>query len=145
MKKLTSSLLMASFLVASGALPAFASEKPKTAKVPNTVNVACVATAVDKREGAIITAYQTRTTAITTALQTRQSALKSAWAITIAKDRNAAIRKAWSSYKTSFSAANKTFRTDRMNTWKTFNTDRKACGPLWQSSDEGTMGLDNQL
>jgi len=144
MKKFVSSLLAASLFAASAALPAYAAET-HTTKVPNTVNIACVAAAVDTRETAIIAAYQTRSTAITTALQTRQTALKAAWALTTAKDRNAAIRAAWTAFRTSFRTANATFRTDRNNAWKTFNTARKACGPLGQTGDEGTHGLDNSL
>jgi hypothetical protein len=144
MKKFVSSLLAASLFAASTALPVYAAET-HTTKVPNTVNIACVATAVDARETAVIAAYQTRSTAITTALQTRQTALKAAWALTNAKDRNAAIRAAWSAYRKSFKSANATFRASRNAAWKTFNTARKACGPLSQTSDTGTEGLDNSL
>ena len=144
MKKLVSSLLAVSMFAASAALPVYADET-HTPKVPNTVNVACVATAVDARESAVIAAYEKRSTSITTALQTRQTALKAAWALTVAKDRNAAIRAAWTAFRISFKSANKTFRTERAAAWKTFNTARKACGPQSQTSDEGTMGQDNSL
>jgi|SRR5581483_7556873 len=141
MRKITLSLLTAATLVATMAIPAYA----QTTKPPKTVNVACVATAVDTRESAIIAAYQARGTAVTQALQNRQTALKNAWAMTDAKARNAAIRAAWKNYQTDFKAANTTFRKARMDAWTAFNTARKACGPNSQTSDSGTMGLDNQL
>lgn len=126
------------------AAPVLADESTHTT-TRKTLDVACIQTAVGKREDAILAAFDKRSTAVHTALVQRKTDLAAAWAMTNRTDRNKAVRMAWKTYQTSWKSAQMTFRTERQAAWKTFNTDRKACGATGDTADMGTMGLDNQL
>ena len=85
---------------------------------PNkTVDGACMAAAVTKRDTAISAALQL----VVTAIQTRGTALAAAWT---AMDKNA-VKAANDAFK----GAWKTFDTTRKAVWATFKTDAKACKP----------------
>lgn len=128
------------------ALPAVAQTvTPTSTTSTREINVACVQTAVEKREGAIIAAFDKRNTSVRAALVKRQSDLKAAWGLTVRKDRNTAIHAARETYRKSWKDASATLRTERHAAWRAFNADRKACGGTAQTSDVGTQGLDNQL
>ncbi|HCR15267.1 MAG: hypothetical protein A2550_01880 [Candidatus Jacksonbacteria bacterium RIFOXYD2_FULL_43_21] len=92
-----------------------------------TVDIACVKTAVEKRETAIQASLDKFTTAVKTALTARKTALLAAWDITDLKQRAAAIKTAWNTYKKAEQSARKAFRTERNAIWKQFSTDRQAC------------------
>jgi len=92
-----------------------------------TLDIACVQTAVNKRETAIGAAWTAKASAISSALSARASALSAAWQIATAKDRNAAVKAAWKAYASAVSVANKAMRTARMGAWSAFAADRKAC------------------
>lgn len=84
-------------------------------KSGKTVDAACMAAAVTTREDALIAATQTR-----------KPALIAAWAMTEKKERNAALKSAWTA-----------FRKAKLDAWKAFKTAAKACG---QNASEESMG-----
>jgi len=145
-RKFIHALVAASF-VASIAAPALAQTGTTTPATPvkKTINVACIQTAIETRDSAIINAVSAHASAQTSALSTRKTALKTAWAITDQKARREALRNAWKAFTTASQSARKTFRDAQHAAWKKFNTDRKACGTQGISDDTGNEGHDSQL
>ncbi len=95
---------------------------------PPRFDAVCMQTAVDKRDSAIISAWDVYSAAVKSALSARKDALKSAWGITDAKERRAAIKKAWADFSSAVRQARKDFNSARKSAWKTFMADRRACG-----------------
>ncbi len=95
--------------------------------VKKTVDLPCAAAAVAKREAAVSSAFAAKSTAISAAFTKRASDLAAAWTITVAKDRNAAIKAAWKTFNASAKTARMTYMTANKAAWKTFGTDAKAC------------------
>lgn len=120
-----------------------ATDASDTVIVKPPVNVACVQTAIDKREIALITALDARYAAHKTALVARKDALKAAWAVTGIKERLTALKEAWKTYQTALRGTNKTFKTAKNAAWKQYRADRRACvPPVAVDADEG---IDAQL
>ena len=92
-----------------------------------TVDLACMQTAVEKRDNAMIAAQDAYSASWKTALQTRRDELKAAWGIQDKKQREEAIRAAWKKFRESRKTGRENFRTARKNAWNTFKTDSKAC------------------
>ena len=103
------------------------------------IDVACVKSAINKRENAIIAAVDTLAGALKSAYTARRDALKAAWDLTDVKARNAAIRAAGKAFMMADRTARKTANQARRSAWATFVTDRKACG-----SGSGAEEVDNQ-
>jgi hypothetical protein len=136
----TSAPVMAEEGVAQSPAPVV-TPKPTPAPSQKLIDgLACMKAAVDKREGAVIAAWDTGSASIKTSLTTRQAALNVAWGITIRKDRNVALIKAWRDFGVSARAAKKTFNSSRYSAWKQFNTDGKACKAKYGASN--TTSLD---
>ena len=135
-------------LLAATALPVFAqtaTTAPATAPSPRrTVDVACIQSAIEKRDTTIATAVNAHAVVQTTAIAARKAALKAAWALTDQKARRAALRDAWKAFTVTSKAARKAFRDSQRTAWKQFNTDRKTCGS-GVSDDPGNEGHDSQL
>lgn len=89
--------------------------------------LACMQTAVAKRDGAIITAFGKFSSAITSALTVRKDALVAAWGISDRKDRSRAIKTAWDIFRKSNRDARATLKSERTAVWKQFGVDAKAC------------------
>jgi hypothetical protein len=89
--------------------------------------LACVRTAVEKRENGIIAAHTAFGSAVGSALQTRKSALVSAWGIEDRKARNTARYEAWRAFKDAVSLARKTHRTAVGGVWDAYRGEAKAC------------------
>ncbi|MBI5156205.1 hypothetical protein HZA45_02935 [Candidatus Peregrinibacteria bacterium] len=132
MKRLTAAAA-ATVLAATVAMPVFAEGMSASAganasvKAKKTVDIVCVQTAVDKREQAIAGAWTAFNAGMTTAYATRASALHTAWGMTDAAARRAAVKAAWDAFRTSSKSAMKTHREAKKNAWKTFRTEAKAC------------------
>lgn len=92
--------------------------------------LACVKTAVEKREAAIQTAFDNFSVTIKSTLQTRKSELSAAWDIADRNERMKAVRNAWAKFKEAKRTAAKTFNQARLAAWKQFTIDRKACKAL---------------
>lgn len=137
MTKLISGSLLALSLV--GAMPVMAQ---------TPADLACVQSAVNKREGSIIAAWDIFSASARTALTTRQSSLNSAWAIQERQERRAAIKSAWQTFRTSAKDAKKTLNDSRRSAWQQFKMDAKACAgsAVKAVKDEiGSVGAENAL
>jgi hypothetical protein len=107
--------------------------------------ITCVKTALTKREDALTSGYTTYSTAITGAYTARKTALLAAWDSADAKTRRAAVRSADQAFKSTVQSSKKAWNESRRGTWKTFETDRKACAPGVSSSDTGSSGSDSSI
>lgn len=134
MKKFAAVAISGALLAGAGMVsPAFAEENSGAVATVTSVqtsgpNVACVQSALDKRESALISAIDPFATTIKSALQTRATALKDAWAKPTVKERREARLVAWKNYKTSAKSAHDTLRSAKKSAWATFKTEMKACG-----------------
>jgi len=98
-----------------------------TPKIIKTVDIACVKTAINKRESTVQTAFDSFNTIIKSALQTRQGALDVAWSTDDKAARNKAIKAAWTNWRAQKREAAKVFNQARRAAWKQFVVERKAC------------------
>jgi len=103
-------------------------DKKSDKKISKNVDVACVATAVGKREDALLKSWQTFDDAVEATFAARKSALVSAWSLSDAKERKTAVKKALSEAKSARKAAASTLKTSKKSTWSTFKSEAKACG-----------------
>ncbi len=98
-----------------------------TTTVTNT-QITCMQNALEKRENALISAHDTYAAAVKTALTNRLSGLKSSWEMTEKKDRITKRETTYKSFRTEIQAANTALRNIKNTSWKTFQTEAKACG-----------------
>ncbi|MBI4385664.1 hypothetical protein HY573_02440, partial [Candidatus Parcubacteria bacterium] len=118
LKKIGASVLLTPLVAATLALPALAQTTtprqitPKTTPLrqtqantmpKRTIDIACIAAAVDMRDAAIGAALGTYHTTVKTALEARRAALKAAWAIAESKERRTAIKAVWSTFRGTWS------------------------------------------
>jgi hypothetical protein len=146
MKQTTLTFVLAAAFALSAA-PAYAAEMNGASAASSTTsyNVACVQTALDVRETALITAHTALNTAIVQALTVRKDSLKAAWALTDKKARNTARTASWTAFKTSSETAHKAMRDARKGAYTTFNTTMKACGVKGFSEQAHTMNSNAAL
>lgn len=102
-----------------------------------SVDVACMQTAVEKRDNAINAAWNTLSSAISSAVQTRTGAIKAAWAVSDSQQRAQAIRKAWSDFRVAHKTASNAFKKSRKQAWNQFRIDGKACRATATYESEG--------
>lgn len=106
-----------------------------------TVDSACMQTAVDKRDTAIMAAVDAYAVSVKTALTTRKDALKAAWALTDKAQRETASKAAWTAFSGTWKKASQSTKAARKAAWATFKTDAKACGQTGaEASGESTDG-----
>ena len=117
MRRLAASILTG-MLSLSLAVPVYAT---------TTLNLQCMQTAVEKREGAFITAFDAYYATTRSAMITRKDALKNAWGITDKTQRQTAIKTAGKNFATSEKAARKTRRDADKTAAKTFKTEAELC------------------
>lgn len=113
--------ILASALVLGLVVPAFAEYAPRK------VDLACMKSAVEKRENAIIAAKEKSFASMDAAFKARRDALKAAWDKTNAKERREAINAAWKTFREAHKAARAQLRKDDKAAWSTFKDARKAC------------------
>ena len=126
-------------------IPALLMAGTVSAETTADVDTNCIKTAIEKRDSAVISAFDSYAAKIKTALQIRKEALKSAWDLTVKKDRNNAVKTAWKNFKDSRVNTQKEFKTAKLNAWKTFKTDRKTCKGGNQNIDHILGGSDSSL
>lgn len=107
------------------------------------VDAACMQSAIDKRDTAIIASVDSYAATVKTALQTRKDALKAAWAIQDKTARNTAIKAAWASYQGTWKKASTAVRAARKAAWSAFKTDAKNCKQA--GADASGESMDNNL
>lgn len=117
----------------------------KPTKEPVAFNPACVITAVEKRDNAIIAATDTFSAAVKTALTTRRDALKTAWGLTDRKERRAALKAAWKAYKDAVVKARKDLNAAKRAAWKQWDKDRRACKGTPNDEAGAASGADSSL
>lgn len=132
------------------ALPLLAQSPSPTSNVsprptPKTVDFACLANAAERRDNSIIAAFDGYHASVKTALEARRDGLKTAFGITDKAQRQAAVRNAWNTYKSTQKKAKDTLKNARNAAWSKFNADRKACGPGATGEDKTPSGVDAQL
>lgn len=123
------------------------SSKVKLAEVPSADALACVQTALDKRDNAIISAFDAFSATVKTALQTRRDALKTAWGLTDKRLRRLAIKKAWSDFGVATKTARRTLNKARLAAWVQYAKDGRVCKSQGAptSDDYGTQGQESNL
>lgn len=149
-KKLISASLALSFMAMLAAPVAMAENENKgrfwnlTSTSPTAEQITCIKNAIDKRDTAIITGVDAYSTAVKNALSARKDALKAAWDKPDKKERQAALKAAWKTYKDTVKNARKDLKTARQSAWKTFGTERKVC-KVSESEQGGGEGADSGL
>lgn len=122
--------------------PNFATSTDK--KVAKSVlDTACIQSALDKRESAIILAFDKKAMTIKTALDQRKTDLKAAWALSTLKERIKARLEAWKKFKKADISARTAYRQEIKKIWAQYKTDKKACKIT--ESDNESSGTDNSL
>jgi peptidoglycan hydrolase-like protein with peptidoglycan-binding domain len=97
------------------------------AVIDKNVDIACMKTAVEKRENALLSAYDTYSQKLRTARETRETDLLVAWSIQDPKERHTAIKVAWEKYRQSVKTATTEWNQSRRTTWIQFAQDAKNC------------------
>lgn len=92
--------------------------------------MACMKTAVDKRENAIQEALDVYYRDIRAVLVPRSSELSVAWTISDKDKRQASIKVSWAKSKGVWRNASKALSKAKVAIWKEFNYDRKYCGSV---------------
>lgn len=150
-KTIKTLLLAPLFLVL--AFPVIAeTQNPSTAATGQQIQassaaLACMQTAVTKRDNAIISAFDAFSASAKTALTARRDALNAAWGIANRKERKAAIKKAWDDFKNATKTARRTLNQARETAWRQFKTDALACKNqgVPTSDDIGSKSYENNL
>lgn len=96
-------------------------------KIITPEQIACIKTAVEKRETSIIASATTFQTAILSALTTRKTDLLNARSLTTKEEIKSAVKSARNKFKVSKKLAKETLRKNEKTVRKTFKAERKAC------------------
>ena len=142
--KITIAIILA--LAVTGIAVLGANAQTTTANPPQEIlpapskqlDIACIKTAVEKRENAIQSAWDKFSVSIKSALEMRKGELIAAWDITDKVQRRNAINAAWMKFKNSRISARKTLNEERRAIWKQFKTDRRLCGSGPTGENQGT-------
>lgn len=145
MKKIATISASLSFLALTIATPALAEIATGTAAQKVKIDIACMQSAVSKRETAIASGFSTYSSAISSALSSRASAFASAWKLAGAKARNTALKAAWKTYRSSVSSARSAWSKARQSAWIAFYDARKSCGTNAAAEDTTTHSVDATL
>lgn len=101
--------------------------KASGAVIDRNVDIACMKTAVEKRENALLAAYDTLTQKVRAARETRKADLLAAWSIQDPAQRHSAIKAAWDKYRESVKSARTEWNQSRKTIWIQFAQDAKNC------------------
>ena len=101
------------------------------------VDWACVSTATDTREDAILAAFNTFSSSMVSALTARGTSLTAANAMTDKDARKTARKSAWETFKQAKRDAEKKYKMDRKSAWDTFRKSVKdTCKAAEAASEE---------
>ncbi len=89
--------------------------------------IACIKTAVEKRETSIIVVTTTFQTAILQALNTRKTDLLNARSLPTKAEIKTAVKKSRDNFKSNKKTAREAIRSWEKSAWSIFKTDKKAC------------------
>lgn len=139
-------------VLALGVAPVFAEseggvrvDQKKQQTMLDASAIACIKSAVIKREDALIGAFDAYAASLRTARTTRKDALSVAWDTSTPNERRTLVKAADKSFADATKTARNTWNTARRNTWKVFETDRKVCVPSATSLDTGSATTDSSL
>ena len=107
---------------------------------PSATALSCLSTVVSAREAALGTAITAHSQSVNSAYTARAVALHQAYGLVTTSEIRAAIRAAWSAFKTSIKNANKNWKTARNGAWSQFRTAAKACNAPASLSDSSNAG-----
>lgn len=99
-----------------------------TRETLKNVDTSCVASAVAEREDSIVDAWSTLDTEVVKILENRKSSLVSAWALSDAKERKAALKEVWSTSKKDRKEAVAEYKKVKKDAWVEFKQAARACG-----------------
>lgn len=97
------------------------------AVIDKNVDIACMKTAVEKRENALLSAYDVYVGKLRAARETRKTDLLSAWSIQDPKERHTAIKAAWDKNRQSVKTATTEWNQSKKTIWIQFAQDAKNC------------------
>lgn len=97
------------------------------AVIDKNVDIACIKTAVEKRENTLLSAYDVYSGKLRTARETRKTNLLAAWSIQDPKERHVAIKAAWDKFYQNTKAAMVEWNQSRKAIWIQFAQDAKNC------------------
>lgn len=129
LKRYSAAVLTALFFLS--VVPAIAQQQDAA----TAQRLACMRTAVEKREDAIGAAWDKLSNAVKAAFGTRKSELLIAWGMTNRQARNVAIRQAWDKFRKSRKDARREHDVVVKAAWTQFVTERKACKELPTGED----------
>lgn len=109
----------------------------------SSLDVACLKTAISKRETALASNWNTLNTAMTAAISARGTGLAAAFDKPAGKERRTALQTTRKAFKDSVKAARKTFVTSERTTHTTYRTEAKACGATGTDVAEAVSSEDS--
>lgn len=149
-KKYLLLLLLVTALAIGGALVAYAEDNTSATTNATTtppilgskkLDLACMRSAIEKRETALVVALDVFASSTKAAWQVRKDALLTAWQIEKIRDRALAIAKAHKDFQRAKIAAKNAYNKTRVAVWRQFTTERKACGasPTGENMNNDTL------
>lgn len=108
-----------------------------------SVDTACMQTAVETRDNALLASLDTLMGAMKSSFETRRDALKAAWGLADAVQREPAIKAAWQAFKASKQAAVKTGHEAKKAAWTAFKGAVKGTCKAKGNVDGSGEGMDN--
>lgn len=95
-------------------------------KINADVDAPCVKSEVTQREQALMAAFTTYADSLKAAMTKRQTSLEAAWSLSVAADREAALKLSWEVYVKDTMDAHKIYKEAKKTAWKSFQSDVKA-------------------
>lgn len=112
----------------------------QSGNVVTAEQLACVRTALVKRESAILAANTATASATNSGLTARTADLYKAWMITDGAERRTAVKTAWDNWKKLMKATQESDKNARDAAWRTFRTEAQTCKvPEALADGEGEM------
>ena len=102
-------------------------QKGSGAVIDRNVDIACMKTAVEKRENALLAAYDVYFGKLRAARETRKTDLLAAWSVQDPKERGTAVKTAWEKFRQSVKTVTTEWNQGRKTIWTQFAQDAKNC------------------
>ena len=118
----------------------------KAAEAKKYLDAQCIVNALEKRDNAILTGMDSYASTIRNLVVVRGRELKNAWLqFSNRTARKAEIARVWTKYRTDIKYMARQSNSLRINAWKQYTIDRKACGIYATSDDYTSVGTDSSL
>lgn len=119
-------------------------QRARSTRTSSTLDVACIQTAVAKREASLAQGFSAFSATISEAYSDRAAALGTVWSITDAGGRRLGLKTAWDAFQQSGKGARETLKTARKDAWKLYNAEVKRCG-ITTTGEEGGEKFDQSI